>query len=98
MAVRRHYDRIAEELRPNPAGVALPPRVHAVVLASRLDTPTLQALAYARATRPTTLTAMTVQTDSAETDALTREWAEREIPRTTDRALFALPRRHQAGA
>jgi len=79
-AIRRHYDRVAEELRPSAAGVTLPARIHGVVLVSKLHTPTLRALAFARAIRPTSLTAVTVRTDPAETHALMREWAEREIP------------------
>jgi hypothetical protein len=80
LGIRRHYDRLAEELRPGPEGVTLPSRVHAVVLVSRLHTPTLRALAYARAIRPSTLTAVTVQTNPAETEALEREWTDRGIP------------------
>ena len=79
-AIKRHYDTVALELRPEPAGVTLPSRVHAVVLVSRLHAPTLQALAYARATRPSTLVALTAQTSRPETEALQREWAERDIP------------------
>jgi amino acid transporter len=78
--IRRHYDGIDEQLRPPPAGVTLPARVHAVVLVSKLHTPTLRALAFARAIRPTTLVAVTVRTDPSETEALIQEWAEREIP------------------
>jgi amino acid transporter len=78
--IRRHYDRVAEELRPPPAGVTLPARVHGVVLVSTLHRPTLRALAFARAIRPTTLLAVTVRTDPAETEQLIREWAEREVP------------------
>ena len=78
--IRRHYDRVSAELRPGPGGVTLPARVYGVVLVSKLHTPTLRALAYARATRPTTLIAVTVQTDPAESAALLREWTEREIP------------------
>jgi amino acid transporter len=78
--IRRHYDRVTAELRPDAAGVTLPARVYAIVLVSKLHTPTLRALAYARATRPTSLTALTVQTDEAESAELLREWAEREIP------------------
>jgi hypothetical protein len=78
--IRRHYDRVAEELRPPPAGVTLPARVHGVVLVSKLHTPTLRALAFARAIRPTTLVAVTVRTDLTETEQLIRERAEREIP------------------
>ena len=51
-AIRRHYDRVDAELRPGPAGVTLPSHIHAVVLVSKLHTPTLRALAFARATRP----------------------------------------------
>jgi amino acid transporter len=80
VGIKRHYDRVATELKPAPAGVALPSRVHAVVLVSRLHTPTLQALAYARATRPTSLVALTVQTSAEETRALENEWSSRDIP------------------
>jgi amino acid transporter len=79
-AIKRHYDRVAIELRAAPAGVTLPSRVHAVVLVSRLHAPTLQALAYARATRPSTLVGLTAQTSVEETQALQRKWAERELP------------------
>ncbi len=79
-AVARHYRRIAIELTPGPAGVTLPSRVHAVVLVSRLHTPTLRALAFARASRPDTLTALTVRTNPAETERLTRDWSDRDIP------------------
>ncbi|WP_129337294.1 APC family permease [Cellulomonas endophytica] len=79
-AIRRHYARVAAELEPAPGGIPLPPRVHAVVLVSQLHSPTLQALAYARATRPDTLTALTVAITPDEADALRRAWAERDVP------------------
>jgi hypothetical protein len=78
--VRTHYAHVAEELRPAPGGVTLPARVHAVVPVSRVHTPTLQTLAFARAMRPSTLTAVTVATNPAETAELEREWMERGIP------------------
>jgi amino acid transporter len=78
--IRGHYDRLATELRPREAGVTLPALVHGIVLVSKLHTPTLRALAYAKATRPTTLSAVTVQTDPEEADDLLREWTERDIP------------------
>jgi hypothetical protein len=78
-AIKRHYDRVSAELRPGGEGVTLPSRIHAVVLVSKLHTPTLRALAFARATRPSTLTAVTVRT-GRDTDVLQREWAERDIP------------------
>jgi amino acid transporter len=78
--IRRHYDRVTEELQPPPAGVTPPARIHGIVLVSKLHTPTLRALAFARAMRPTTLTAVTVQTDPVETEELLQEWADRDIP------------------
>ncbi|HEY3513084.1 MULTISPECIES: APC family permease [Kribbella] len=78
--IRRHYDRVAAELRPSPGGVTLPARVFAIVLVSKLHEPTLRALAYARATRPTSLTAVTVATDQEASDGLLLEWTERDIP------------------
>ena len=78
--VRRHYDRVARDLTPPPGGVTLPTRIHAIVLVSKLHTPTLRALAFARATRPHSLVAVTVRTSGEETDALMEEWAERGIP------------------
>jgi amino acid transporter len=78
--IRRHYDRVTAEIRPTPSGVSLPSRIHAIVPVSRLVLPTLQALAFARATHPSTLTAITVQVDQQETQALADEWRAREIP------------------
>src|SRR5205807_10173331 len=79
-AVHRHYRRVAEELAPDPAGAVLPARIHAVVLVSRLHKPALRALAYARATRPDTLTALTVATTEEELRDLQAQWTERGIP------------------
>jgi amino acid transporter len=78
-AIYRHYDRVAAELLPGEDGVTLPSRIHALVLVSKLHTPTLRALAFARATRPSSLTAVTVRS-GRDTDALRRQWAERDIP------------------
>jgi amino acid transporter len=79
-AIRRHYDRVAVELAPEPGGMVLPSRVHAIVLVSRLHRPTLRALAYAWATRPDTLTALTVAVTPEEVAQLRKEWEERDIP------------------
>ena len=79
-AVARHYRRVSAELTPRGNGSLLPSRVHAVVLVSRLHTPTLRALSFARASRPDTLTAVTVRTSGGETEQLTRDWAQRGIP------------------
>jgi hypothetical protein len=79
-AVHRHYTRVAAELEPSPAGVALPSRIHGVVPVSQLNEPTLRALAFARATRPHDLTAVTVQVNEEETRRLVDEWDARKIP------------------
>jgi amino acid transporter len=79
-AIERHYRRVAAELAPDPGGMVLPARIHAVVLVSKLHKPTLRALAYARATRPDTLTALTVASSPDEVRELQAEWAERGIP------------------
>ncbi|HBJ72132.1 MAG TPA: DNA-binding protein [Actinobacteria bacterium] len=82
-AIRRHYDRVARELATTEnERVTLPSRVHALVLVSKIHKPTLRALAYARASRPTVLEAITVNVDDDETARLQQEWADREIPVT----------------
>jgi hypothetical protein len=78
--IRRHYDRVTAEITPTPAGVNLPSRIHAIVPVSRLHMPTLQALAFARATHPHTLVAVTVQVDPEETHALVQAWYDRSLP------------------
>jgi amino acid transporter len=78
-SVRKHYDRVSEELKPTDEEYVLPSRNHAVVLVSKIHKPTLRALAYARATRPSSLTAVTVQVDEDETRALQHEWEQRGI-------------------
>ncbi|MBW8482220.1 APC family permease [Actinomadura parmotrematis] len=79
-AIRRHYDRVAVELEPSGEDVALPARNHAVVLVSKIHKPTLRALAYARATRPSTLEAVTVAVDAEESRRLQEEWDALDIP------------------
>jgi amino acid transporter len=79
-AIHRHYQRVAEELAPDPAGMVLPSRIHAIVLVSKLHKPTLRALAFARATHPDSLTALTVSTSEPELRELQRQWADREVP------------------
>jgi hypothetical protein len=78
--IRHHYLSVAAQLKPDPSGVTLPARIHVLVLVSRLHTPALRALAFARATRPATLGAVTVRTNEAETAQLMRDWVEREVP------------------
>ena len=78
-AVAQHYRQVAEELAPRAAGVALPEAVHAIVLVSNLRAPTLRALAFAEATLPATLRAVTVSSDDVD-NPLPGEWEKRGIP------------------
>jgi amino acid transporter len=78
--IHGHYAAVARELEPSPAGVPLPSRIHGVVPVSKLHEPTLRALAFARATRPFDLHAVTVQVDPEETEQLVAEWNARAIP------------------
>jgi amino acid transporter len=82
LAIRRHYLHVRAELEVGEGGqsLALPSRVHAVVLVSRLHKPTLRALAYARASHPSVLEAVTVTNDPEETRRLRAEWDARDIP------------------
>jgi hypothetical protein len=79
--IHRHYTRVARELEPDfEQETVLPSRTHAIVLVSKIHKPTLRAIAYARATRPSTLEAVTVGVDKDDTKALQEEWFRRGIP------------------
>ena len=80
IAIHRHYAKVDVALALPPGGVTLPSRVHSVVLVRELQRPTMHALALARATRPSTLVGLHVQTDPDEAKRLQAEWDEREIP------------------
>jgi hypothetical protein len=78
--IRRHYDVVSQELVPSDDDDVLPSRVHAIVLVSKIHKATLRAVMYARATRPSSLVALTVDTDPDATAALRAEWERRAIP------------------
>jgi amino acid transporter len=83
LRIRKHYERVRDELRISEDDLdaqLLPSRVHAIVLVSKIHKPTLRALAYARATRPSKLEAITVNVEPDETKALQEEWDRRDIP------------------
>ena len=80
LGIRKHYTRVAAELQPTDERPILPSRNHAVVLVSKVHLPTLRALAYAQATRPDSLTAVTVNVDDKDTRAIQDEWERRQIP------------------
>jgi amino acid transporter len=79
-AINKHYTRVASELATEDTGLILPARNHVVVLVSKVHKPTLRALAYARATRPDTLTALTVNVNDEDTRKLQSEWERHDLP------------------
>jgi amino acid transporter len=83
VAVRRHYRRVAGELRVRPSDrtdLALPRRVHGIVLVSAMNRATARAVAYARATRPSSLEALSVAVDQASVWELRRGWDRARVP------------------
>jgi amino acid transporter len=80
MGIRRHYDQVSQELAPAEDRPVLPARNHAIVLVSKVHMPTLRAVAYAQATRPDTITAVTVNVDTQDTRAIQAEWERRGVP------------------
>jgi amino acid transporter len=82
LAIRRHYLAVRQELAigSEKEARALPSRVHAIVLVSKLHKPTLRALAFARASRPSFIEAVTVRVDADETARLSAEWEAQAIP------------------
>jgi amino acid transporter len=79
--IRQHYSSVAEELTPaEEVALTLPASNIAIVLVSKLHLPTLRALAYAMATRPARLEAVTVEVDQNETERLREEWDSKDMP------------------
>jgi hypothetical protein len=83
LRIHKHYDKVRRELATLETDhVMLPARVHALVLVSKIDKPTLRAIAYARASRPTVIEAVTANVDDSETERLQQDWVRRDIPVT----------------
>ncbi|GAA3820608.1 APC family permease [Cellulomonas soli] len=81
--IHGHYERVRAELALGAdaeQAKALPSRVHALVLVSHLHRPTMRALAYARASRPHELEAVTVGVDADDVERLRAQWEEMGLP------------------
>ncbi len=76
-AIKGHYNSVELELAADETDNALPTRVHAIVLVSKLHKPTLRALAFAKASRPNSLEGVYVSIDNADTARLLEEWDQR---------------------
>ncbi|HEX5567952.1 MAG TPA: APC family permease [Streptomyces sp.] len=80
--IRRHYDRVAEELavpEQSPEEMVRPSRVHSIVLVSQIHKPALRAIAYAKLVRSDVLEALSVNVEPTETRELREEWNRRGI-------------------
>ncbi|MDR2565532.1 MAG: APC family permease [Bifidobacteriaceae bacterium] len=85
VSIRHHYRQVDAELKlPRGARTDLgpPSRVHGIVLVSAMNRATARALAYARATRPSSLEALTVAVDNAHVWELRRAWDRANVPVT----------------
>ncbi|HEY3905167.1 MAG TPA: amino acid permease [Streptosporangiaceae bacterium] len=80
-SIKRHYASVAVELTPPvDERVTLPSSNRAVILVSKVHLPTLRAVAYARATQPSHIEAVTVAVDAEESRRLREEWDRADIP------------------
>ena len=74
-AIRRHYDKVARETAVGPVDARLlPSRVRAVIMVQEVNKPTMRAVNFARATRASSIEAVTVSVDDAETRAIVTDW------------------------
>ena len=86
VVTRRHYDAVdaALDVPLNAESVAdvaaLPSRVHAIVYVERVRRPAVRALSYARAGRPSTIEALTVNNDRAALEIVKKRWYALGIP------------------
>ena len=86
VVTRRHYDAVdaALDIPLNAESVAdvaaLPSRVHAIVYVERVLRPEVRALSYARAGRPSTIEALTVNNDRAALEVVKKRWYALGIP------------------
>jgi len=71
-----HYAKVEREVAVNPTDARLlPSRVRAVVVVFGVNKPTMRAVNFARATRASTIEAVTVAVDEDETNKIADEWS-----------------------
>lgn len=74
-AIRSHYEKVAREVAVGPSDARLlPSRVRAVIMVQEVNKPTMRAVNFARATRASSIEAVTVSVDDAETRATMAKW------------------------
>jgi amino acid transporter len=78
--IRRHYERVAQEIAVSETDAPLRPASnHAIVLVGAVTLPVLRAVGYAQATRPSTLEAVTVAVDHTDAARIRDAWDRHRI-------------------
>jgi amino acid transporter len=72
--IKKHYVRVARQIKLDEVRQILPARNHAVVLVSSLSVPVLRAVNYARSINAHTLTAVSISVDVESAKRLEEEW------------------------
>jgi amino acid transporter len=77
--IAQHYTAVRGEIELPPGKPRLPARNHAIVLVSSVNLPLMRMVSYAKATRPDTITGLSVNVDAAASRQLLAEWERRGI-------------------
>jgi hypothetical protein len=79
-SIRGHYEKVAHELAVGPTDARmLPSRVRAVIMVQEVNKPTMRAVNFARATRASSIEAVLVSVDDAETRAIISQWDAQQL-------------------
>ena len=79
-SINRHYQKVAREVAVGPADARmLPSRVRAVIMVQEVNKPTMRAVNFARATRASSIEAVLVSVDEAETRSIVAEWDAQQL-------------------
>ncbi len=78
--IRNHYTKVARETAVGPMDARLlPSRVRAVIMVQEVNKPTMRAVNFARATRASSIEAVTVSIDDAETRSIVSQWQAQDL-------------------
>jgi len=79
--IHRHYDDVVEETAlTDSSDRALPSRVRAIVLVNAVNKPTVKAVQFARASKASTVEAVTVAVDAEDTSRFVMRWESEDMP------------------
>lgn len=79
-SIKAHYQKVARETAVGAMDARLlPSRVRAVILVQEVNKPTMRAVNFARATRTSSIEAVTVAVDEAETREIVAKWDEQGL-------------------